>query len=187
MQYTVEMTARREVGTVRMREAIDFQSPPVRDAALAAHAQLERLGIRHAFIGGLAVGAHGYVRATDDVDFLVDADAFEVHDAGIVTFKPGVPIHVHGVAVDYVSVEKLGPQLHAVLGAPLVVDGLPTVPVADLVYMKLVAHRMRDRADVTELLKRGVDPGPIRHYLERYAPDLLPRFEAVLEQAAREA
>ncbi len=171
---------------MKMRAAIDVQVPAVRDAALAAHEQLERLGIKHAFVGGLAVGAHGYVRATEDVDFLVDADAFEVHGGGIVTFKPGVPIHVGGVAVDYLSVEKLGAHVRPALEHPLLSDGLPTVPVDVLVYMKLVAHRMRDRADVTELLKRGVDPRPIADYLGRHAPDLCARFDALVAQAAEE-
>lgn len=180
------MAPRREVGAVKLRQALDFQAPAVRDAAIAAHEQLERLGIPHVFVGGLAVGAHGYVRATDDVDFLVGEGAFESHAGGIVTFRPGVPIHVAGVAIDYLSVEKLGAHMRGALDAPVRSEGLPVVPVEDLVYMKLVAHRMRDRADVTELLKRGVDPAAVRRYLDAHASDLLARFEALVEQAERE-
>ena len=36
----------------------------------AAAAQLDRRGVRH-WLGGLAVGAHGFPRATKNVDFLV--------------------------------------------------------------------------------------------------------------------
>jgi hypothetical protein len=186
VQYTTELARRREVNAVNLREAIEYQAPSVRAAALAAHQELVRLGIPHAFVGGLAVGAHGYVRATSDVDFLVGEEAFEEHGAGIVTFRPGVPIHVGGVSIDYLTAAKLGAHLRAVLEHPLLSDGLPVVPVEDLVFMKLVAHRMRDRADVTELLKRGIDATRVRPYLATHAPDLLPSFEALVEQAARE-
>ena len=41
-----------------------------------------RSGTQHALIGGLAVVAHQVVRATQDVDFLVEAEAADkVHDA----------------------------------------------------------------------------------------------------------
>lgn len=186
MQYAVAINPRQKVGRVELRKAIDFQAPSVRDAALAAHAELTRLGVRHAFVGGLAVGAHGYVRATDDVDFLVGTEAFEEHAGGIVTFRPGIPIHVRGVSVDYLTVTQLGPHLETVLDAPESSDGLPVVSVEALIYMKLVAHRMRDRADVTELLKRGADPDRVRAYLATHAADLLSRFEPLVAQAERE-
>jgi len=152
VQYTVALTPRREANAVNVREAIEFQSPAVRGAARTAHEELERLGIPHAFAGGLAVGAHGYVRSTGDVDVLVGEEAFEEHAAGIVTFRPGVPIHVRGVSVDYLTVSELGEHVRAALEAPDVSEGLPVVPLPVLLYMKLVAYRMRDRADVTELL-----------------------------------
>lgn len=53
-------------------------------------------------------------------------------------------------------------------------------------YMKLVAHRMRDRADVTELLKRGADQPVIRAYLATHAADLMARFDELVAQADRE-
>jgi hypothetical protein len=186
VQYVVELKPRRKVGTVKLREAIDFQARAVSAAAIAAHEQLDRLGIRHAFVGGLAVGAHGYVRATVDIDFLVGAEAFEEHPGGIVTFRAGVPIEVGGVSIDYLTVAQLGAHVENALTHPVIEAGLPVVPVDVLVYTKLVAHRMRDRADVTELLKRGTDADRARDYLSTHAPDLLPRFDALAEQAARE-
>ncbi len=171
---------------MKLREAIDFQAPAVRHAAIAAHEALSALGIRHAFVGGIAVGAHGYVRATTDVDFLVGPEAFEEHAGGIVTFRPGVPVHVRGVSVDYLTTGQLGAHLEPALDAPLTSDGLPTISVEALIYMKVVAHRMRDRADITELLKRGADASHARAYLVLHAPDLCERFDALAEQAARE-
>ena len=42
------------------------------DAAFGALlAEIDRAGVEHLLVGGLAVGAHGYVRATADVDILV--------------------------------------------------------------------------------------------------------------------
>jgi len=38
---------------------------------------LTRVGVDHALIGGLALGAHGVQRYTDDIDFLVDEEDAE--------------------------------------------------------------------------------------------------------------
>ena len=76
-----------------------FVAPQVRDAAVKTAAQLEQLGVRYALVGGLAVGAYGYVRATTDVDFLVGEEAFE-HHGPLVTFKAGVPIEVDGIRIE---------------------------------------------------------------------------------------
>lgn len=171
---------------MKLREAIEFQAPVMRDAALAAHAQLDRLGVRHAFVGGLAVGAYGYVRATGDVDFLVGPDAFEEQPGGLVTFRAGVPIHVRGVSVAYLSAEQFGPVAAAALAAPILSDDLPVVPLPLLVTMKLVAYRMRDRADIVELIKRGADAGAIRAHLASHAADLVARFDEAVAQASRE-
>ena len=49
-------------------------------------------------VGGLAVGAHGWPRATKDVDFLVDESAFEHRPGGLVLLK--VPFQANGVPID---------------------------------------------------------------------------------------
>jgi hypothetical protein len=66
---------------------------------------LQQAGVRHAIVGGLAVAAHGYGRSTRTVDFLVADEAFEHHPGGIVTMRPGLPIQVSGVLVDFLSIE----------------------------------------------------------------------------------
>jgi hypothetical protein len=66
----------------------------VLSAMQVASAALTRVGVRHTLVGGLAVGANGYPRATRDVDFLVGEEAFEHHADGLVTMRPGVPIQV---------------------------------------------------------------------------------------------
>lgn len=80
-------------------------SPRILHALRVASKQLTALGVRHALVGGLAVGMHGFPRATKDVVFLVGDEAFEHHPGGIVTMKPGVPIQVDGVLVDLLSAQ----------------------------------------------------------------------------------
>jgi hypothetical protein len=152
------------------------------DAARAASESMDRAGIRHALIGGLAVGAYGYVRATKDVDFLVDEDAFVHHGGGIVTHKPGVPIFVNGVTVDVLSDSVVESELDD----PVETRGVPIIGPEALVYLKLRAHRRRDKEDVIELLRTGLDEGDVRSFLEVAAPELIARFDALADQADSE-
>src|SRR5258708_12877563 len=62
-------------------------APEILAAAEVASRKLREAGIPHALAGGLAVGAHGYPRTTDDVDFLVGDEAFLHHAGGPVTLK----------------------------------------------------------------------------------------------------
>src|SRR5215216_4062132 len=74
-------------------------APEVLQAAAVASSKLREVGIPHALAGGLAVGAHGYPRTTDAVDFLVGGEAFEKHGGGFVTLR--VPLIAIGeVRVD---------------------------------------------------------------------------------------
>jgi hypothetical protein len=168
---------------MNLQEVFRFVSPQVREAAVKAAAQLQQLGIRYALAGGLAVGAHGFVRATIDVDFLVGEEAFEHHGA-IVTFKAGVPIEVEGIRIDYLSPIALGPQLEETLDHPLTSEGLAVVPVEVLIYMKLAAKRRKDLLDVVEIIKAGADLLLVRGYLKQYAADLLPQFEELVNEAS---
>jgi hypothetical protein len=168
-----------------IKEVFRFVAPRVRDAAIKSAAQLNDLGIRYAIAGGLAVGAHGYVRATTDVDFLVGEEAFE-HQGSLVAFKAGVPIEVDGVRIDYMSPVSLGPQLEEVLDHPLMTEGLAVVPIRVLIYMKLAAKRRRDMVDVIELVKAGADVTSVREYLIQYASDLVPSFEELVSEALGE-
>jgi len=157
----------------------------VRDAAVKTAEQLNHLGIRHALAGGLAVGAHGYIRATTDVDFLVGEEAFE-HHGSVVAFKAGVPIEVAGVRIDYLSPISLGAQVEEVLDHPPMTEGLAVVPIEVLIYMKLAAKRRRDLVDVIELIKAGADLNQVRDYLQRYASDLISSFEQLAGEALAE-
>ena len=157
-------------------------APEVLDAMKVASAALKRAGVRHVVVGGLAVGAHGFPRATKDVDFLVGDEAFEHHAGGLVTLRPGVPFQVNRVAVDFVGAEPSEGFLAAALDAEpgSVIDGPP------LIYMKLKSPRHRDRTDVIELIKSGLDVGRCRDYLSAHAPSFLAELDAAVALARAE-
>ena len=168
-----------------LKNILRFVSPKVREAATKTTKQLEHLGIRYALAGGLAVGAYGYIRATEDVDFLVGEEAFEKHGL-LVAFKAGVPIEVDGIRIDYLSPISLGKQLEKVLDNPPVSEGLAVVPIEVLIYMKLFARRRKDQLDIVELIKVGADVKLVQGYLEQYANDLTPLFEELASEAQSE-
>ncbi len=185
MHLSYAQTRRRRVNLMDLKEVFRFVAPRVRDAAINSAARLNGLGIRYALAGGLAVGAHGYVRATVGVDFLVGEEAFE-HHGTVVAFKAGVPIEVDGVRIDYLSCVSLGAQLEEVLDHPPMNEGLAIVPIEVLIYMKLAAKRRRDLVDVVELVKVGADVNRVRDYLKQYAGDLVPSFEELVNEALGE-
>jgi hypothetical protein len=99
MQLSYAQIPRRRVNLMDIKDPFRFVAPKVRDAVVKTAAQLDHLGIRYALAGGLAVGAHGYIRATTDVNFLVGEEAFD-HQGPLVAFKAGVPIEVDGIRID---------------------------------------------------------------------------------------
>lgn len=161
---------------------VDVVAEKVLDAWRVAAEALRRAGIRHVVIGGLAVGANGYPRATKDVDFLVGDDAFKHHEGGLVTMNPALPIEVNGVAIDYLSPRADEGHLAEVLAGPF--NSIIDPP--RLVYLKLKASRLRDRTDVVELIKRGLDVDACRSYLTAHASALVPAFEDAVAHAIAE-
>ncbi len=160
-------------------------APRVLAAMRTASRALSSLGVRHAVAGGLAVGAHGYPRNTQDVDLLVGDEAFERHAGGLVTLKPGVPIQVDGISVDLLSASGGEAFLEQSLEPPTAGD-VAVVPAGALVYLKLKSPRLKDRADVVELIKAGLAVEVVRQYLERYAPPLVARLHECVAQAQAE-
>ena len=182
MHLSYAQIPRRRVNDMNLNDVFQFVSPQVKEAAVKAAAQLHHLNIRYALAGGLAVGAHGYIWATANVDFLVGEEAFEHHGV-LVTFKAGVPIEVDGIRIDYLSPIALGTQLEAVLDNPPKSQEIAVVPIEALIYMKLVARRRKDQLDIIELVKAGADVKQVQSYLTQYAPDLLPLFAELVTEA----
>lgn len=159
-------------------------APQVLQAMRRSAEVLSRLGVRHWLVGGLAVGAYGHPRATKDVDFLVGEEAFEHHGGGIVTMKAGVPIQVEGVVVDHLSAQEAESFLTSSL--PPTSARLEVAPVEVLVYLKLKSPRAKDRADVIELIKSGIDVAVCREYLARHAQEFVSKLEESVEIARKE-
>jgi hypothetical protein len=150
----------------------------VRVAAEEGARRLGALGIRHALVGGLAVGAHGAPRNTTDVDFLVGLEAFE-GSGNVLVHRAGVPVKVGAVSVDLLPAEE--PQLVQALERAQ--EGGLEIPLIDLpvlVQMKLRALRPHDQEDVRRLIRAGADLGAIRSHLASAEPALLSRLDYVL-------
>jgi hypothetical protein len=147
---------------------------------------LDELGVGHALVGALAVGAHGWPRATKGVDFLVDDSAWIKTAAGLVVMRAGMPVEAHGVAVDTLSIRDEEKHLLAAIETPDVSEGVPVAPVEAVIYLKLVSPRSKDRLDLVELVRAGVDLPEVRAYLDRYAPTLRAKFEDIVQSAEEE-
>lgn len=160
----------------------DVVAPNVLHALRLASEALTAANVRHVVVGGLAVGANGYPRATKGVDFLVGVEAFHHHANGLVTLRAEIPFQVNGVAIDLLSPDRDEPFLEATLAAP---PG-SVLEAAPLVYMKLKSPRRKDRADVVELVKAGIDTKRCREYLVTHAPALVAAFDESVAQAESE-
>jgi hypothetical protein len=158
----------------------------VLSAMKVAAERLRSAHVRFALAGALAVGAHGYPRASKDVDFLVGDEAFTVHEGGVITINPAVPIRVGNVAVDPISIGPGEAHLLEAVERAKVSSGIPILPIEALVYMKLKSPRAKDEADVVELLKAGIDAKAVRRYLADHAPDLAERLDRAVAKAASE-
>jgi hypothetical protein len=145
------------------------------DQALARLARdLERHGIEYMVIGAVALIAHGYPRFTEDIDIVLTPEGLEaVHQEliglGYVPQFPGARKKIRST-VDGVSIEIITTGEFPGDGKPKAVsfprpnqtsteiDGIRVVTLEKLIELKLAsgmtaAHRLKDLADVQELIK----------------------------------
>lgn len=158
-------------------------SETVIDAMVVAHRQLDKIGVPHALVGGLAVCAYGYVRTTKDVDFLVTDDAFVVHPGGVVTIHAGAPVQVGTVPIDMLSQLRGETALDGAIRDATETGGIRVVPLDCLIYMKLKSSRSKDFSDIVELLKVGHDIDLIRGMIGTNAPHLLTKLDKAIAEA----
>jgi len=143
---------------------------------------LEDLGVDAVLVGGLAVQHHGYTRMTEDIDILIDrADYERLTDQGKIQYGQ-LQRFQPGVQVDVLTEGKDGAPAPSVVRDPTT-PYLPTL--AGLICMKLISGRMKDQADVVELLKTN-ESGSIRFFLENNRPDLLPEYDRLCSVAEAE-
>lgn len=142
-------------------------------------ARLDAEGISYALVGGMALGQHGYVRMTEDVDVLLTPEGLErfrerLVGRGYVATHPGARRAFRdaesGVRIEIlVTGEFPGDGKPKPVRFPdpaeaaAEVEGLRVLTLAKVVELKLASgtsapHRLRDLADVQEIIKaRGLD------------------------------
>ena len=152
--------------------------------AFFKHAQIE-----YALVGAFALKAYGYLRATQDVDFLVR----DLHQSKIIAYleslgyetiyrSAGYSNHVHPLAnlgrIDFIYVKGETADIILSEANPLLVlDDIlvPVVRVEHLIALKVFAMKndpersFREMADLQYLLELpGLDLEEIRGYFEKY-------------------
>lgn len=163
----------------------NFVSLDVKEAAVQASKLMTKLGIRHALIGGLAVGAHGFIRATNDVDFLVSEDAFDHHPGGLVTIRSGLPFALNNVQIDLIGTSE-DAYFEDALYASDHSEGVPVIPIDALIILKLEAGRRRDKMDIERIYEESgyIDWDLVFDVVEEYdkehATDLSERLDEIL-------
>ena len=168
-----------------LKPVFNFVSLDVKEAAIQASKLMTKLGIRHALIGGLAVGAHGFVRSTKDVDFLVSEDAFDHHVGGLVTLRSGLPFALNNVPIDLIGTSE-DVYFEDALYSSDKSEGVPIVPIDALIILKLEAGRRRDKMDIERIYEESgyIDWDSVFDVVEEYdkehATDLSERLDEIL-------
>ncbi len=145
--------------------------------------------IDHAVIGAFALKAYGYLRATQDIDFAVPAEAQDkivshLEAIGYETIyrSRGFSNHRHPLdglgRIDFLYVTgETAKQLFGESSSRLELEGflLPVVKVEHLIALKVFAMKndpervLREMADIHHLLDLpGIDMSEVRGYFERY-------------------
>jgi len=146
-------------------------------------------GIDYALVGAFALKAYGYLRATEDVDFLVRG-AYQnriiayLESLGYETIyrSAGYSNHVHPLAnlgrIDFIYVEGETADIILSEARPLLIlddISVPVVKAEHLIALKVFAMKndpersFREMADLQFLLKLpGLDLEEVRRYFEKY-------------------
>jgi hypothetical protein len=120
------------------------------------HATLRRLaqrlsseGIAYALLGGMALGEHGYVRMTEDVDVLLTAE-------GLARFRDR--LEGQGYVGTHPGATRSFRDVESGVRIEVRVLALPRLVELKLASGTSAPHRLRDLADVQEIIKtRGLD------------------------------
>lgn len=179
-------------------------TPELTDIVARVQSALAGTPARYALIGALAVGARGYVRATADVDLLLEIP--QIHaprllqrliDAGFeldleealrrISQRHPLRVQRANVVVDFIPV--LLPFFHEVLQGATIEDfaGIP-LPIArteDLIVLKLLAYRLQDQADIAGLLAAASHLDVA--YISDRASGLLPVGDRRIDDFRRQA
>lgn len=138
----------------------------IQDILSVAKGSLEKEGVKFALIGGFALAAHGVIRATQDIDLLVDGGKRGIArkaliDAGFVlAFENSEVLHFSGLGQLDILLANRDSTLDMLRRARLINDfPIPVVSAEDLIGLKVQAYKnnpdreFQDKADIQALLK----------------------------------
>lgn len=153
-------------------DLVGVVAPEILQNALETSKALRALRVPHAVIGGLAVGIHGYPRATQDVDFLVGREAADDTAPRGLTDKVDA-LYQHG-RVEFLLARSREPDRSVLQDALHELQrrqaDVPVIGVRELIWLKLDTPPVRaehDRNDIRQLLRAGaVDAVAVLDWLE---------------------
>jgi hypothetical protein len=183
----------------RMDDVLSFlgayfmNKSPVHQAAEAIAHHLQEAGIDYAIAGALSLAAHGFVRATEDVDVIVTREGLEKFKErwlgrGYVNVRAGgKPVRdtIHNVKIDFLLAGEFPgdgkpkpvvipqPKGAAIAGNKYRVLSLPVLVELKLASGMTAPHRMQDLADVMRLCEVAQLP---RDFAEKLDPYVREKF-----------
>ena len=169
---------------------------------------LDGRGIDYMVIGAIALMAHGYPRFTEDIDLVMTEEGLETFHRELVgrgyvpafegarrrlrATRDNVPVEVI-TSGGYPGDGRPKPvSFPAPAGASVEIDGVRFVTLEKLIELKLASgmtapDRLKDLADVQELIKlRGLDAG-FSNRLHPYVREKFEELRAAVEGARRPA
>jgi len=152
------------------------------DAKWVVDYLLKDYDIKPVIVGGLAVQYHGYRRMTEDIDILISkADYDRLVEDGKIKFgqlkiKPGIQIDVISEGKD----NNPSPEF--------IRDEDTYWPTLEgLIYHKLLFRRMKDKADIVELLKANeMTEDLYNRTINLLSNEMIPSFEELWLRAEEE-
>jgi len=177
-----------------------MESSPLQKAAADIAERLAELGIDYAVAGALGLAAHGFVRATEDVDILISREGLERFKEvwlgrGYVNLRPGgkaVRDTVNGVKIDFlIEGDYPGDGKPKPVRFPTPADAAVDVgrfrvlAMPKIVELKLASgisapHRLQDLADVLRLIEVTKLP---RELSESLDPSVRAKFDELWQNA----
>ena len=160
----------------------------VHQAALAIARRLDAANIPYAIAGAMALGAHGYERMTSDVDVLLTRDGLALLKKTCLGHgyvekflgSKGVRDTENGVSIDVLIAGEFpgdglpkpvafpDPARVAVEGERFRILSLPTLVELKLASGMTAPHRLKDLADVLELVRAAKLPAELAANLDPY-------------------
>jgi Aminoglycoside-2''-adenylyltransferase len=164
-------------------------------------ARLAQVGIDYAIVGGMAMTLHGYMRVTGDVDVLTTPEGLErIHqelvgrgyDRTTPETRRAIRDTQTGIDVKFITTgERPGESSPLLFPDPATVavvrEGLLVIALPKLIELKLASglaapHRLRDLADVQDLIVKLHLP---RELGERLPPAVLSEFDRLWQLAQK--